>query len=135
MTDLRLYRRLLGQARPYWRHIAGMFGLSLLATPLALLTPLPLAFMEEAVFRGVVLEQFCRALPGDAAGRGIAVGLSALVFAAVHFLRPQKRTLLPRILQGDLVVWELYTEPDAGSDLPSLKTTAVRDSDEYVFNG
>jgi len=63
----------------------------------ALLTPLPLAFVEEAVFRGVVLEQFCRALPDDAVGRGAAVGLSALVFSAVHFLRPQKQTLLPAL--------------------------------------
>jgi hypothetical protein len=63
----------------------------------ACLTPLPLAFMEEAVFRGVVLEQFCRALPADALGRGLAVGVSALLFSAVHFLRPQKRVLLPAV--------------------------------------
>jgi hypothetical protein len=63
----------------------------------ACLTPLPLAFMEEAVFRGVVLEQFCRLLPSNAAGQGTAIGLSALLFSAVHFLRPQKRTLLPAV--------------------------------------
>jgi membrane protease YdiL (CAAX protease family) len=61
------------------------------------LTPLPLAFMEEAVFRGILLEQLLRVLPDDAAGQGVAVGISALVFSAVHFLRPQKRTLLPGI--------------------------------------
>lgn len=63
----------------------------------ACLTPLPLAFMEEAVFRGVVLEQLCRALPQDLTGRALAVGVSALLFSAVHFLRPQKRVLLPAV--------------------------------------
>src|SRR3989441_5428084 len=37
-----LYRRLLRQARPYWLHIVGVLLLDLLATPLVLLTPLPL---------------------------------------------------------------------------------------------
>jgi hypothetical protein len=63
----------------------------------ASLTPLPLALMEEAVFRGVVLEQLLRALPGDAAGRGLALAASAGLFAAVHFLREQKRVLLPAL--------------------------------------
>jgi hypothetical protein len=63
----------------------------------ACLTPLPLAFMEEAVFRGVILEQLCRVLPDDVAGQGVAVGISALIFSVVHFLRPQKRTLLPAL--------------------------------------
>jgi Type II CAAX prenyl endopeptidase Rce1-like len=63
----------------------------------ACLTPLPLALIEEGVFRGVFLEQLLKALPDDLTGRGLAVGLSALVFSAVHFLRPQKRTLLPAI--------------------------------------
>ncbi len=40
--DLALYGRLFLWARPYWPHLAGVFLLSLLATPLALLVPLPL---------------------------------------------------------------------------------------------
>lgn len=47
----------------------------------------------------------------------------------------QRRTLLPRLVRGELIVWELYTEPDAGSDLPSLKSTALRQGDGYVLNG
>jgi len=47
----------------------------------------------------------------------------------------QWRTLLPRLVRGEAVVWELYTEPDAGSDLPSLQSTALRDGDAYVLNG
>ena len=40
--DLALYLRLFRWARPYWTHLVGLFLLSLLATPLALLVPLPL---------------------------------------------------------------------------------------------
>ena len=48
-TDSLLYRRLLRQARPYWLHIAGFLLLSLLATPLTLLTPLPLKIAVDSV--------------------------------------------------------------------------------------
>ena len=40
--DVALYLRLFRWARPYWAHLVGLFLLSLLATPLALLVPLPL---------------------------------------------------------------------------------------------
>lgn len=48
-TDALLYRRLLRQARPYWLHIIGYLLISLLATPLALLTPLPLKIAVDSV--------------------------------------------------------------------------------------
>jgi len=44
-----LYRRLLNHARPYQFHIVGMLLLGLLATPLALLTPLPLKIAIDSV--------------------------------------------------------------------------------------
>jgi alkylation response protein AidB-like acyl-CoA dehydrogenase len=47
----------------------------------------------------------------------------------------QKRDLLPRILAGELHFAIGYTEPNAGTDLASLQTRAVRDGDEYVVNG
>ena len=47
----------------------------------------------------------------------------------------QKKEFLPRILKGDLEVAIGYTEPDAGTDLASLKTTAVREGDDYIING
>jgi membrane protease YdiL (CAAX protease family) len=59
------------------------------------LTPVPLAFVEEAVFRGVILEQLLRALPQTSVGVGLAVVLSAIVFASAHFIRPQRPATLP----------------------------------------
>jgi 3-oxocholest-4-en-26-oyl-CoA dehydrogenase alpha subunit len=47
----------------------------------------------------------------------------------------QKDFYLPKILAGELHFAIGYTEPEAGTDLASLKTRAVRDGDEYVING
>ena len=47
----------------------------------------------------------------------------------------QKNEFLPKILRGDLHFAIGYSEPDAGTDLASLSTRAVRDGDEYVING
>jgi alkylation response protein AidB-like acyl-CoA dehydrogenase len=47
----------------------------------------------------------------------------------------QKAEFLPRIRAGELEFAIGYSEPDAGSDLASLRTRATRDGDDYVVNG
>lgn len=47
----------------------------------------------------------------------------------------QKATILPAILDGTVEFAIGYSEPSSGSDLASLRTTAVRHGDEYVING
>jgi alkylation response protein AidB-like acyl-CoA dehydrogenase len=47
----------------------------------------------------------------------------------------QKNEFLPRILRGEMEISIGYTESEAGTDLASLKTTAIRDGDYYIING
>jgi len=64
----------------------------------------------------------------------IATGIVAPMLLAVG-TEAQRRQWLPRISSGEISMWLAYSEPDAGSDLGGIRTTAVRDGDEYVING
>jgi acyl-CoA dehydrogenase len=47
----------------------------------------------------------------------------------------QKQQWLPRCASGEVILAIAMSEPGAGSDLKAIRTTAVRDGDEYVING
>ncbi|MAD06749.1 MAG: acyl-CoA dehydrogenase [Gammaproteobacteria bacterium] len=47
----------------------------------------------------------------------------------------QKQRWLPKMASGEMVGAIAMTEPNTGSDLQSIRTTAIRDGDEYVVNG
>ena len=70
---------------------------------------------------------------GEAPPRfGASVQANALL---MHGTEAQRARYLPEILRGEVMHGMGYSEPDSGSDLASLRTSAVRDGDEWVING
>ncbi|MCZ7562308.1 MAG: acyl-CoA dehydrogenase [Burkholderiaceae bacterium] len=56
--------------------------------------------------------------------------------AWMSFGRPEQQArYLPELLRGEVMYGMWYSEPGSGSDLASIRTTAVRDGDEWVING
>jgi alkylation response protein AidB-like acyl-CoA dehydrogenase len=87
-----------------------------------------------STIQGVVLaEEFARArapMRADFFGDTL-VGPTILM----NGTEEQKKYFLPKILDGSMRWCQGFSEPDSGSDLASLKTTAVLDGDEWVING
>ncbi len=65
-------------------------------------------------------------------GTNNGIGSAAIVFNGTD---EQKKRYLPKYASGEWISCFCLTEPEAGSDAASLKTSAVRDGDHYVING
>ena len=66
----------------------------------------------------------------------LGMGISMIGPALLEFgTDEQKAEHLPKIARGEIWWCQGYSEPNAGSDLASLRTSAVSDGDEYVING
>ena len=65
-------------------------------------------------------------------GTNNGIGSAAIVFNGTE---EQKKRYLPKYASGEWISCFCLTEPEAGSDAASLKTSAVRDGDHYVING
>ena len=64
------------------------------------------------------------------------IGLNNIAPAIMQYgTESQKLTLLPRMMRADDIWCQGMSEPEAGSDLASLRTRAVRDGDDFVVNG
>ncbi len=71
-------------------------------------------------------------MPRVIGDNGLALFIPAIL---VWGSEEQKKKFLPGMLKGEVITWQGYTEPDAGSDLASLKTRAARDGNDYIING
>ncbi|WP_144630172.1 acyl-CoA dehydrogenase family protein [Bordetella genomosp. 13] len=66
------------------------------------------------------------------AGTNIGIGSQSIVMSGTD---EQRNHYLPLLASGELIGSFALTEPEAGSDAMSLRTSAVRDGDHYVLNG
>ena len=85
------------------------------------------SYMEQAIFDERM--SYYRA-PSVGIATGIA-GPTILRFGTEE----NKQDWIRRIANAEIEMWLAYSEPDAGSDLASIQTTALLEGDEYVING
>jgi len=85
------------------------------------------SYMEQAIFEE-------RMSYYRAPGAGIAIGISGPTILRFG-TEENKREWIHRIANAEIEMWLAYSEPDAGSDLAGIQTTAVEDGDDYVING
>ena len=93
-------------------------------------------------FGGVGVDFRYNAIVGEEVAR---LGLTGLGFnlqsdVAVPYLlnygnHEQKTKYLPKLISGELIIAIAMTEPGTGSDLQGVKTTAIKDGDDYIING
>jgi acyl-CoA dehydrogenase len=83
-------------------------------------------------FSAVLNEEFTYAMMSDC----LTLQTDITLPYVLHYANDeQKADYLPKMAAGQLVTAIAMTEPGAGSDLQSVRTTAVRDGDDYVING
>jgi len=87
-----------------------------------------LGFTEDAM----IMEEFWRVDPG--CGNLILTAFGAEIIQKFG-TEEQKRTYLPLIPSGEAIMCCAITEPDAGSDIFQVSTTAMKDGNEYIVNG
>jgi alkylation response protein AidB-like acyl-CoA dehydrogenase len=87
-----------------------------------------LSFSRQVIYQQEMAAARAPAHPGT--------GLSMVGPTLVKNGTPEQRAKYLRpMLRADLVLAQAFSEPEAGSDLPSLRTTARRDGDFYLLNG
>jgi alkylation response protein AidB-like acyl-CoA dehydrogenase len=89
-------------------------------------------FLHEAI----ILDAMMRGGAAVSVGGGNSVHTHIVAHYLLEFgTEEQKQEWLPKMATGEMVGAIAMTEPGTGSDLQSIKTTALKDGDDYVING
>jgi alkylation response protein AidB-like acyl-CoA dehydrogenase len=87
----------------------------------------------DKVFQVVVMEEISRV---NATGLGFGLHSEIVAPYIQHYgSAAQKTRYLPKMASGECITAIAMSEPSAGSDLQGIRTTAVKQGDEYVING
>ncbi|MGR3583244.1 MAG: acyl-CoA dehydrogenase family protein, partial [Pseudooceanicola nanhaiensis] len=87
----------------------------------------------DFLFSMVVMEELAKA---GAMGPGFSLHSDIVAPYILHYGSEElKQEWLPKMARGEAIGAIAMTEPAAGSDVQGIKTTAIRDGDEYVING
>jgi ATP-binding cassette, subfamily B, bacterial len=112
-SDLRLIDRLFRQVRGYWPHIIGILCVSLLATPLVLLSPVPLKMVVDNVLGDKPLPESVQAmLPVEATSSGaiLAMAIGLLLFVSLLEQLQALANSLLRTYSGEKMVLDFRAQ-------------------------
>jgi acyl-CoA dehydrogenase len=117
-----------GLDRPFW-HAAGRVGL------LGSSVPEQFGGAGAGPLAAIIIsEELGRSPEAGATGSSLTSDVLTTVLVE-HGTEEQKQRWFPEILTGDLIQALALTEPQAGSDVTRLRTTAVHDGEDYIVNG
>jgi acyl-CoA dehydrogenase len=103
-----------------------------------------LGLMHPAEYGGAGADMLTNVVFQEALSRSTSGGFVITVLVHTDMASPhlvnagtaeQKARWLPAICRGECITAIAVTEPDAGSDVAAIRTTAARDGDHYVLNG
>ena len=112
----------------HWDRVLFDAGLSVIAWPKEY------GGRDATLLQWVVFEEeyFAAGAPGRASANGTSM-LAPTLFA--HGTEEQRRRILPRMASGEEIWAQAWSEPESGSDLASLRSTATRTDGGWLING
>jgi len=91
--------------------------------------------IDDFSYSAIIAEELARV---GAASAGAGMGLHndiVIPYFLTYGTEEQKQRWLPKMCSGELITAIAMTEPDTGSDLAAVRTTAIREADRYLLNG
>lgn len=126
--NLRFYEQNGGLDQTFWKKAAeaGFLGMAI--------PPEDGGAGADFTYTVIMAEEMGKTVGTATTGSSLMIDVATLILKNFG-TDEQKKALYPKILTGEVIQCMPLTEPDAGSDPTAIKTTAIRDGDDYVING